>query len=75
MHKTSPCIPVRRSEVERYRAETAAAANDDRTQQLRALSAELAAVEEQVGPGLCQLRGCGQQGSQHNAQHGLHVPS
>ena len=40
--------PSHRSEVERYRAETAAAANDDRTQQLRALSAELAAVEEQV---------------------------
>lgn len=37
-----------RAEVERYRAETVAAANDDRTQQLRALSVDLTAVEEQV---------------------------
>lgn len=36
-------------EVERYHAETLAAANDDRSQLLRALSAELAAVEDQVG--------------------------
>ena len=42
---------LHRAEVERYRTETAAAANDDRTQQLRVLGMELAAVEEQVGVG------------------------
>jgi hypothetical protein len=43
---TSSCLATCRAEVERHRGETAAAANDERSVALRALSNELASIEE-----------------------------